>query len=137
MRLPGFKRLIKGDYPEDQQGLVEKLSEALNSGIEALYELGNKKISLRDNILCTVRDVDVTVDASGVPVTNTVISLDGTGRVEGVTVINAFNNNNTALTPTGQPFIVFQAQASAITVKKVTGLAAGSSWKLRVIIWQA
>ncbi len=136
MILASFKRLFKTDYPEDQQALVEKLSESLNTAIEQLYELSRKKVSIRDNINCTVRDVDIVVNSAGVPTSYTNIKLDTPGRVEGVTVISAVNNDNTALIPTSQPFIAYQMQTTGITVSNVQGISTGTSWKLRVIIWQ-
>lgn len=116
--------------------MVEKLAGTINQNTEVLFEALNRKVSLRDNILCTVRDVDVTVGSTGVPTTSTSVGLDTTGKVDGVTVINCYNNDNTSLLPTAAPFIAYNATTTGINITNVKGLSAGSSWKLRVIIWQ-
>lgn len=137
MRLGSFKRLFTSDYEAQYQNLVGKLSGSLNGGLEALYDLANKKISLRDNILCTVRDVDVTLDSTGAPVVSTAIGLDATGRVEGISIIRCDNTTNNSIYPTGHPFISFQQTSSSVLINNITGLQAVYNWRLRVIIWQA
>jgi hypothetical protein len=65
MKLPSFKRLFENDFDSSERNLVAKLALSLNQGIENLYLALSKRISLRDNIQCTVKDVQVTVDSNG------------------------------------------------------------------------
>lgn len=116
--------------------MIEKLAGTINQNTEILFEALNRKISLRDNVQCTVRDVDLSVNSNGVPTTSINMGLDTAGKVDGVTVINCYNNDNTALLPTYAPFIAYKATTTGINITNVKGLSAGSSWKLRVIIWQ-
>lgn len=136
MKLPGHTRIYKTDFPQDDQVLVEKLADIINGNIQALYELGNKKTSLRDNIACTIKDVVLAVDASGTPTAISSIALDTITRVEGITVISAISVNNTNVYPTAQPFIAFTPGQSSVTIDRVMGLVPGHQWRLRVIVWQ-
>lgn len=137
MKLPLYKRIFKTDFAQEYQGLVEQLSASLNSGIETLYDLTNKKISLRDNVACTVKDFDVMVNAAGIPMATTSVSLDVPGRVDGISVIRCDNLKNSAVYPTGQPFITFTQTGQAVIVSQIAGLQSGQMWRLRVIVWQA
>jgi len=137
VKLPSVSRINKNDYPEDSKQLVEKLADTINPNTEMLYELANKKTSLRDNMLCTVRDFTVSVDANGVPLTRTSVALDTPGKVDGVSVIRVTNATNANTYPNSQPYVGFTPQASAINIDVVKGLSVGSQWTIRIIIWQA
>ena len=137
MKLPSLTRLYKGDFKQEFQELVDKMGGIINENTERLYELGNKKISLRDNVLCTVRDFVVQVDANGVPLTRTTVALDAIGKVEGVSVIYTAANRVTGVYPTNQPFIGYTPQASSINIDVIKGLSTGYEWTIRIIIWQS
>lgn len=129
--------MFTNDYKKEYQELVQQLSDSLNTGIETLYFLGNKKISLRDNILCSVKDVEFIVNSSGTPTSSINVGFDVTGKVEGVEVIRADNLTNSTIYPTNAPFISFQQTTTSIIINNITGLAAGYKWRVRVIIWQS
>lgn len=135
MKIPGFTRITKSDFAKEMQDLVEKLGNIINRNTEVIYELANKKVSIRDNILCSVRDVTIQVDTNGIPLTPTSAALDTSGTVDGVTVINV-QSNATNVFPTTQPFIVYTPKSESINIDKVTGLLPGYTWILRIIIWQ-
>ena len=135
MILPGFTRITKSDFAKEMQDLVEKLGNIINRNTEVIYELANKKVSIRDNILCSVRDVTIQVDTNGIPLTPTSAALDTSGTVDGVTVINV-QSNATNVFPTTQPFIAYTPKSESINIDKVTGLLPGYTWILRIIIWQ-
>jgi len=135
MILPGFTRITKSDFAKEMQDLVEKLGNIINRNTEVIYELANKKVSIRDNILCSVRDVTIQVDTNGIPLTPTSAALDTSGTVDGVTVINV-QSNATNVFPTTQPFIAYTPKSESINIDKVTGLLPGYTWFLRIIIWQ-
>lgn len=136
MRLPNFRRIFKADYEVEMQAFVEQLAQTLNSSFEVLYDLANKKISIRDNVLCSVRDVDVIVDATGRPTTTTSMGLDGSGKVEGLLVIRAENITSATTYPEGCPFITFTPQENSVLFNNITGLQANYKYRLRVIAFQ-
>jgi hypothetical protein len=136
MKFPNFKRIFKQDFKPEEQPLIEKLSVSINSGFEMLFEAMNRKISFRDNILCTIKDVDVTVDSDGTPLQTVGITLDtsnATNRVDGVMVIKADNLTSPGTYPTTAPFISYQQNTNTILFNNITGLAANQKYRLRVL----
>lgn len=137
MKLSGQIRIYTKDFEQDDQRLVEKLADIINGNTQTLFEMGNKRTSLRDNISCSVKDVIVAVDASGKPTTNVSVALDSPQRVEGVTVIGAINLNDQTVFPIAQPFIAYTPQSQSITINRVMGIPSGYQWQLRIVVWQA
>lgn len=134
MRLPSFKRLFSTDFPQDYRALVDLMSVSINSGFESLYEALNKKLTLKDNLACTEKTVDITVDASGFPKTKTVVTLDTTGlRVESVVVSRVLTSTNSAVYLTSAPFVSFTQENNTIIINHVTGLSSEISYKMRII----
>lgn len=134
MKLPNFRRIFRTDYEVEFQALVEKLSVTINQGLEVLYDLSNRKISLRDNILCSVKDVTVTMGASGVPKTTTGFQVDIPGRIIGIQVLYVLNNTDGAY-PTTSPFITFTQDNFIIFINHITGLEEGKNYTLRLVAY--
>jgi len=137
MKLPSFKRLFSSDFPEEFKSLVEQFGSSLNYGIEVLYQALNKEITLRDNIKCTVRDITVTVNASGIPTTPISFKLDTMGKVEGVIVISAQNLVNSTTYPISGILITGQQVNSLFQVSHITGLQANQPYTLRAVAFCA
>lgn len=131
MKLPNFRRLNTQDYEEEDKGLVEQLAASLNYGIEVLYDALNKKITLRDNIACSVRDITLAVNSSGIPKTKTTMSLDSNTTVIGTQVI--FAEGNSAVTST--PFIYYTQNGALLQIQRVTGLPADINFNLRIVAY--
>lgn len=136
MRLQNFKRLIKTDFDQEQQSLVEQLGESLNPGIEIVYQALNKRLTIGDNLQASERDVDIRVGANGVPTSSTFTTVDFTpAQVRTVWVGRAENLTNSAIYPTSAPFISFNNTPTGIQITNVTGLAAGYTWRLRILLF--
>jgi len=136
MKLPSFRRLISSDYQSQFRQLVDTLSVSLNNGIEVIYEALNGDLSLRDNISCTVKDVTVSVDASGNPLQTSSFALNSTAKVDGVTVISALNQTNTTHFPTSGVFVSGAQSSNVYNINNITGLQANESYIIRVVAWQ-
>lgn len=136
MKLPNFRRLIKSDYKEEYQGLIETLSFSINNGIEVLYQTLNKAVSLRDNVACTVKNIDVEVDNTGVPVGKLRFSLDNTNRVLGVLVLNAVNTENPTVLPTAGVFVSFSQENKTIIINNIKGLPSNQPFTLTIVAFE-
>lgn len=137
MKLPSFKRLIKSDYKPEFQALIELLSFSINNGIEVLYQALNRSVSLKDNIACTVKDVIIEVDSSGVPKSRTSFGLDTSGRVIGVVVLNAVASKNPLLTPTSGVFVSFSQENRTVTINSVVGLPSDQQFTLTLVAFDS
>lgn len=147
MKLPSFKRLLKLDYEATYQKLIETLSNSLNYGIEVLYSAMNRQLSLTDNLLCDLKQVQVSTDTSGTPTSSVSFQLSNKAitTVQGIQVINVQNTTNTAAFPTGGVQVSFSltqnsgsSSASSpyiVNITNVKGLIAGNNYTLTLIIW--
>jgi hypothetical protein len=114
---------------------VDQLAVSLNIGIESLYNALNKNVSLKDNMLCTVKDLTITVDATGKPTTSTQFALDISGQIIGTQVIYAINTTNSASYPTGGIFISFTQTTTGVLINNITGLPANQAFTVRVVAY--
>jgi hypothetical protein len=132
-KLPNFRRIYEQDYPTEYQGLVRTLSVSLNYGIEVLYDLLNGKLTFRDNIASTIKELDVQVDANGKPLTSTIIKKSTADRIEGLFVIKADNLSNSSVYPSSGVFINYTETDQQIIINHITGLQANSLYKVKVL----
>lgn len=135
MKAPLYKRIFKTDYKQDQQELVDKLAGSVNDGIEGLQGILNKNVSLGDNIYCIVKDIPVTVDANGFPKQSVSFSNTLANNIIGMNVIQAINNTNSNVFPTGAPFITFSENQRVIFLNHITGLPANNKFTLRIVAY--
>jgi len=133
MKLPSFRRLIRTDFKQEFQALVDQLSVSINIGIENIYDALNRKITLRDNIACTVKEIDVKVDASGTPLSTTQFQMDITNRLDGITVLNAINLDVSTNYPTSGIFISWTQTQTGILINNITGLQANQTYRLKLV----
>lgn len=135
MKLATYKRIITSDFENDDQPLIEQIAFPINDGFNALYFAVGGRLSIRDNLFSTVRDLDITVNSAGVPTTTTNFALDKQGQVIGCQVIYAENQVNSASYPTGQPFINFTQNSTSVIINHITGLQANQRYKIRVVAY--
>lgn len=133
MRLPSFKRLFSTDFKKDFKDLIDQLALSLNNGIDVLYTALNNNLTLRDNFKATVKDIFVTVDANGTPTSGAAFQLNSNAKVDGVIVLLALNQVNSAVYPTSGVFISGSQSSNTFVINNVTGLQAGQSYQLRVL----
>lgn len=134
--LPTFKSLQASDFDEQYQDLINKLATIFNNEIQSIFSALNNGVSLKDNILCVVKDVPVVVDANGNTTNTANFSIDVPNmRVRGCTVIRCVNTSNNSLFPTGAPFVSYTPGTQQVTINNVTGLIPGQQWTLTVIAW--
>lgn len=133
MKLGSFKRLISNDFPEESRPLIEQLGTSLNDSVEQVYfSLGNR-LTFEDNFLATVKEIEVTVGATGNPTNRTSIILNNNNVVKGTLVISAVNKSNSTLFPTGAPFISFTQSGTSLNIDNITSLQANNRYLIRFI----
>lgn len=135
MKLQTFKRLIRTDYAEEYQNLIDQLSGSLNSALESMTTAINKNLTLKDNVSCTIKDINVTLLSTGVPKETITINLDFTGQVTAVICGKAENQTNPNIYPTAGVHISYTQNNQKITINHIAGLQAGNVYSLRVLIF--
>ena len=134
-KLRSYRRIVTSDYEQEQQQLVEKLADPINDSFNEVYFTLNGRVDLTNNVFCTVRLVDVIVNASGVPVNRTSFGLNNTQPVIGCQVLQAINQTNSSIYPTGAPFITFTQSEQSIIINHVTGLQPNMRYTLRIVAY--
>jgi len=134
-KLASYKRIITSDFEDDDKKLIEQLAFPINDGFNALYFAVDGRLGIKDNLFCTVKDIDIVVDAAGVPTSTTSFNLDKQGQVIGCQVIYAANQVNSAVYPTGQPFISFTQNNNSVIINNITGLQANQRYKVRIVAY--
>lgn len=137
MKLPNFRRILKTDYAEEYRGLIETLSFSINGGIETLYQTFNKAISLKDNVACTVKEIDVEVKADGSPKNKLSFPLDTGNRILGITVLNAINTKNPLILPTSGLFVSFTQENKTIVINYIKGLPENQLFTLTLVAFDS
>lgn len=133
MKLSNYKRIISTDFDQEDQQLIEKLGRNLNDGIDGLYFALNNKLTFEDNFLASVKDIEITVDASGTPTTRTSILLSNNLPVKGTQVISTVNKTDGSKYPTSAPFISFTQNGTSLFIDNITGLQANYRYVVRFI----
>lgn len=136
MLLPNQKKIIKNDFDEEIQPLVEQLAETINYNFERLFSVLNKNVSLADNVNVLVKDIEISVDSSGIPTTSAKFpSTLVPARPIGSFVINQLNLTNPLVYPTGGIVLSFSEVKGIVTINHVTGLPANNKFSLKVVFF--
>lgn len=131
-RVPDIKRIQKSDFEEEYQELVDKLAFPINSFFEQTRSAFDRNIDFR-NLNQEVINIDITVDAFGIPTLEAKYRSTLKTKVLGHSCINAINISGTAGFPTGQPFLTFVQNNNIVTILNVTGLPADTKYTLVVL----
>jgi|GEM_PF-1876691 hypothetical protein len=134
-RLSSYKRIVTNDYKEEDRELVDQLSGSVNDSFNALYFAVNGRLSLSENIFCTVKDVEVTVNSSGVPTFTTSFGLNSSYLVIGCQVIKVDNLTNSSSYPTGQPFITFVQNGNSVIINHISNLQPNNRYLVRIVAY--
>lgn len=135
MKLPSFKRLLKTDYAQQFQQMIETLSYSINNAVEALNNALSNNVSLQDNVLCTVKTFTVQVDSTGAPTTSTTFPLTFTGTCLGISLINIINSTTSGSYPTGGVTVSFSQTKNGIQINNITGLIAMNNYSVTIVAW--
>lgn len=132
-KLPGYKRIYSTDFPKDSQPAMEQLSYTVNNAFEGIFSALANNLNLSDNLAVSVRDLTVSVDANGNPLSTLSFGIDNNNPISGVIVIKASNQTNTSTYVTGAPFISYSQTGSKIIVNNITGIPTGNTFSVRVV----
>lgn len=127
-RLNNVQRIIIEDFQDEDRETVSKLANILNYFMTQVTDIVNGRLDY-ENINKQAVTVDVTVDATGKPLQSTNFSAQQ-GLLGGV-VLRAQNLTNSAVFPTGQPFVSFTpVQSGLYRINNITGLQPNNKYRL-------
>lgn len=135
-KLPTLRRLFKNDFKPEYSELVEKLIVSINNGFDNVYDALNNKITLKNNVLCNIKDFTVQVSPTGIPTSSLILNVDFKNNINIVTVGKINNITNSLLYPSSGVTITWeQLSPGALQIKHITGLTEGQSYNIRVVIY--
>ena len=134
MKIQGFKRLIKENVTEDFRDVIDTVGASVNVFAEDVLNAMNKNLSIDDNLKMEYKTIDVTVGATGLPLTEAQLSTKLFGKIQGITVERAENLTNSATYPSGAPFVTFSQNNTLITLNHITGLQANNKYRLTLLL---
>lgn len=127
-KISNLKRIIKEDFPEEYQELIDKLAYSLNPFLEQISNAFNKNINIenlsREFITVTVENVGGNLK---IPVQ---FKTSLSGRIQGFNIIKAENITNPAIYPTQAPWITWTINSNILTIQKVTGIPDNNKFRL-------
>lgn len=129
MKVNNQKRIIKEDFPDKYQDLIDALAFALNPFLEQVTNALNKNIDtdnlVDDYVTISVENVSGNLKMP-VEIKNTVKT-----RLKGISCIQAQNTTNTNVYPTSAVFVVYTITSNnIIKVLKVLGLPDNNKFSL-------
>lgn len=135
MKIQSWKRILKTDYAKQFQDLIETLSFSINNAIDNINAALNNNISLNDNILCTVKTLNIQVDATGKPLTTLIFPLSFTGQAKLLEIGNVQNQTNSVLYPTSAVMFFWTQVQNGIQVNSITGLLVNNTYNITVVVY--
>lgn len=135
MKINNVRTIRAEDFEEDYSQLTSQLGTLLNPFMQEVAELADGRVDF-ENRVETIRTFDITVDENGIPTQSPFrLNTDKT-NIRGMHVIRAINLTNSAIYPTGAPFVTWNPiGGSLIEIKHITGLQASNKYKLTIITY--
>lgn len=135
-KLPTLRRLFKNDFKPEYSELVEKLIVSINNGFDNIYDALNNKITLKNNILCDIKNFTVSVNSLGIPINTIVLTVNFKNNISVINVGKIDNLLNPNSYPSSGVTLSWeQLSPGTLKINHITGLIEGQSYNLRVVIY--
>jgi hypothetical protein len=133
MKISAFKRIVKEDYDEKDQPLVEKLASVFNLFQEQIYYAFNNNITIEENLNAHTATFKAKVDSNGKPIGNSQVKYTLKTKPKGAMVINVRSYDGSLLS--GAPFVTYTINGEIITITQITGLLANKDYDITVVFF--
>ena len=126
--LDNVKRIIVEEFKQEDRDMASRLAQNWNFFAEQVVNTVNGNLDY-DNLNRDLKEIDVTVNTSGIPNQTTKFSAK-IGAIDTL-IINARNLTNSATYPESSPFISFTPNGQGLyTINKINGLQANNKYRL-------
>lgn len=133
-KLASFRRIIKTDFAQEYQPLVEQLAVSVNNGFDTVFNALNGKLNFADNILSTIAEFKVTVSAEGIPQQTTQFKLDkNQSNLIGLLVLNVTGAEDPNLRAVSGLAISYTPNSGIVTINNIKGLEALKPYNVKVL----
>lgn len=133
-KLAGYRRIIKTDFAQEYQPLIEQLGVSINNGFDTIFNALNGKLNFSDNILSTISEFKVTVKEDGTPQQTTQFKLqDKQTNLIGLLVLSVSGADDPTLRATSGLAIAYSPNSGVVTINNIKGLEAGKAYNVKVL----
>jgi len=132
-KISNFQRIIKENVPSEFASIVNALGSSVNSFGDEVTTAINGNLTVDDNLNMMYKDINLSVNASGTPITTTQYRSTLRGKTRGIIVVKVENLTTSNTYPTGTPFISFEENSQLITIKNITNLAISTKYKITLL----
>lgn len=133
-KLASYRRLIKTDFAQDYQPLIEQIGVSVNNGFDTIFNALNGKLNFADNILSTIAEFKVSVTDDGTPQQSTQFKLSkNQSNLIGLLVLNVGGADDPSLRATSGLAISYTPNNGTVTITNIKGLETGKAYNVRVL----
>lgn len=124
---PDIKRIVREDFAEEDQAIIDKLAFSLNPFMEQVVNALTRSIDFQNlaQELKIIENVNVN-PTTGIPIRQIQFATTLTKPLQGMTCIRAINRSRTDTYPTGGIFASFFSDGKIVTITHITGLPASA-----------
>lgn len=134
MKIINNPQIRSEDFKKEDQDTISRLAGVLNPFLQEVVDFADKRIDF-DNKVENLITIEISVDNSGMPLQNNKVNVRK-GNVRGLTVISSFNLTNSAIYPSGQPYISYSPiGGTTIQINNITNLPANNKFRLNIIVY--
>lgn len=130
-----IKRLVREDFSEEDQELIDKLANSLNPFMQQVFDAFNSSIDMSnlDQQIITIPNLEV--NSSQIPKKKTQFSYALQGQLEGVMVISAINTTSNSAYVTTAPFATIQVNVQGLAeIKHISGLTPNNKYTIKLLL---
>lgn len=133
MKLQSWRNLVKDNFPQKYYDLIDTLGFSLNPMMSQVLNALNKNLTIADNLNMQYKDITITVDATGKPISTTTYKSTLTGTTQGITVIKTDNLSSAGTYPISAPFVSWSDNSGTVTITNISGLQANQKYQIRLL----
>lgn len=136
MYQPLFTRILKEDLGKDAPAFTDKIIYQLNLMTDFLKTAFAKNITIQDNLINPIRQLQLT--STGVPATDTItfsVVLPSGYQPKGVTILNCIDLAGTVVGAPVTCEMLPGLQNSSVVVRAIYGLTANHTYSITFLVW--
>lgn len=127
------KRIRVEDFKSEEQDLVSKIGQSINTFQDAVYSAFQNGINF-DNLARQLSTITVQTDATSKVRGDSQIKLIIQSKPVGISVVRVINLTNPSVYPTSHPFLSWSLNDSLIIINNISGLPPSAQLQLTIEI---
>jgi hypothetical protein len=132
MLIDNIKRIVKEQFPKENDTLIDKLGFILNDFMIQVQTAINGNLGI-ENFKQELLTINIKVNPNGVPIIGDKLKTK-LNRISGIICVRVINQTNTAIYPSNTPLVSFSQNSNLITLQHITGLLPDNDYTLTLLL---